>query len=307
MIARRSRGASAAGGGRLHPHRPRRRAARRRHRHGDGRDQPRPRARPSRTSRTPATARSPGRATARAAASTARSATSCPGYRKITDPAARAHVAAVWGVDPVDHPRPRHPGGRAAAVARHRRAARARCSCTASNVVVSAPNASVVRAALERLDLLVVSRLLPLRDRGTRRCRPARHPVGRGGGHHDEPRRPRSAPPPCARPRRSGVRDELWIMAELARRLEHRDASRSTPARSSTSCARASAGGIADYSGIDDALLDAGAPVHWPCPVGIARHPPPVRGLLRPPRRAGTHRRGRPRSRRRARSRTPAS
>ncbi len=31
---------------------------------------------------------------------------------------------------------------------------------------------------------------------------------------------------------------------------------------------RASAGGIADYSGIDDALLDAGAPVHWPCPVG---------------------------------------
>jgi assimilatory nitrate reductase catalytic subunit len=31
---------------------------------------------------------------------------------------------------------------------------------------------------------------------------------------------------------------------------------------------RASAGGVADYSGIDDALLDAGAPVHWPCPVG---------------------------------------
>ena len=23
-----------------------------------------------------------------------------PGYRKITDPAARAHVAGVWGVDP---------------------------------------------------------------------------------------------------------------------------------------------------------------------------------------------------------------
>ena len=29
-----------------------------------------------------------------------------PGYRSLTDPAARAHVAAVWGIDPDDLPMP---------------------------------------------------------------------------------------------------------------------------------------------------------------------------------------------------------
>src|SRR6185312_11987143 len=29
-----------------------------------------------------------------------------PGYRKLDDPAARAHVAAVWGIDPDELPRP---------------------------------------------------------------------------------------------------------------------------------------------------------------------------------------------------------
>ena len=28
-----------------------------------------------------------------------------PGYRRLDDPAARAHVAAVWGIDPEDLPR----------------------------------------------------------------------------------------------------------------------------------------------------------------------------------------------------------
>ena len=47
------------------------------------------------------------RATARAAASTARKPISCPAIRRIDDPAARQHVAAdVWGVPPRRSPGP---------------------------------------------------------------------------------------------------------------------------------------------------------------------------------------------------------
>jgi assimilatory nitrate reductase catalytic subunit len=189
-----------------------------------------------------------------------------PGYRKITDPAARAHVAAVWGVDPAVIPGAGIPAvellqalgtdGGPKALMVH-----------GSNVVVSAPNASTVRAGLERLDLLVVSDfflsetaaladvVLPVpqwaEEEGTMTNLEGR-----------VIRRRRALAPPA------GVRDELWIMAELARRLDA-PGTYSVHAREVfDELRRASAGGIADYSGIDDAMLDAGAPVHWPCPVG---------------------------------------
>ncbi|WP_397427924.1 molybdopterin oxidoreductase family protein, partial [Pseudolysinimonas sp.] len=79
-----------------------------------------------------------------------------PGYRKITDPAAREHVAAVWGVEPDSIPGPGVPAvellaelgapGRIRAFFVH-----------GSNVVISAPDAGAVRAGLQALDLLVVS------------------------------------------------------------------------------------------------------------------------------------------------------
>jgi len=49
---------------------------------------------------------SPDKATAKAAVSTARKPDQLPGYRKIDDPAARAHVAEVWGVEPDSIPGP---------------------------------------------------------------------------------------------------------------------------------------------------------------------------------------------------------
>ncbi|HEX5728107.1 molybdopterin oxidoreductase family protein [Microbacterium sp.] len=189
-----------------------------------------------------------------------------PGYRKITDPAARAHVAAVWGVDPSIIPGPGipavellqslgTPGGPRALLVH------------GSNVVVSAPNASVVRAGLERLDLLVVSDfflsetaaladvVLPVpqwaEEEGTMTNLEGR-----------VLRRRRALTPP------EGVRDELWILAELARRLDAPGTYAVDAREVFGELRRASAGGIADYSGIDDSLLDAGAPVHWPCPVG---------------------------------------
>jgi len=189
-----------------------------------------------------------------------------PGYRKITDSDARAHVAEVWGVDPAIIPGAGIPAvellkslgvdGGPRALLVH-----------GSNVVVSAPNASVVRAGLERLDLLVVSDfflsetaaladvVLPVpqwaEEEGTMTNLEGR-----------VIRRRRALAPPA------GVRDELWIMAELARRLDAPGTYSIDAREVFDELRRASAGGIADYSGIDDALLDAGAPVHWPCPVG---------------------------------------
>ena len=77
----------------------------------------------------------------------------------ITDPAARAHVAAVWGVDPDDLPGAGRAGRRAAGPARPRRAARA--AGARRNPVVSAPRTPTRAEALGRLDLLVVATSCP--------------------------------------------------------------------------------------------------------------------------------------------------
>ena len=80
-----------------------------------------------------------------------------PGYRMIDDPAARAHVAAVWGVDPDVAARHGRAGRTSCSTRSAPTAARARCSCSAPTCVVSAPNAAARRASGSRaLDLLVV-------------------------------------------------------------------------------------------------------------------------------------------------------
>src|SRR5690606_29184996 len=82
------------------------------------------------------------------------------GYRLISDPVARAHVAAVWGVDPESLPGPGIPaiellrrcgtpdGPRALLV-------------HGCNLVVSAPDADRVRERLGDLELLVVCDVVP--------------------------------------------------------------------------------------------------------------------------------------------------
>ncbi|NUR07240.1 MAG: molybdopterin-dependent oxidoreductase, partial [Nocardioidaceae bacterium] len=78
-----------------------------------------------------------------------------PGYRSIDDPAARAHVAGVWGVEPDSLP-----GKGVPAVDLLRRLGRAggirALFVHGSNPAVSAPDATVVRRRLASLDLLVV-------------------------------------------------------------------------------------------------------------------------------------------------------
>lgn len=77
-----------------------------------------------------------------------------PGYRKLDDPAARAHVAAVWGVDPDSLPGP----GRSAYELLDSLGGEVRALLlTGSNPVVSAPHAGHVTERLRSLDFLVVS------------------------------------------------------------------------------------------------------------------------------------------------------
>ncbi len=194
-----------------------------------------------------------------------------PGYRKIDDPAARAHVAAVWGVDPETLPGPGLPAVQLLRSLGAPTGPRA-LLVHGSNLVVSAPNASRVIDRLKSLDLLVVCDFVPsetalladvvlpvtqwAEEEGTMTSLEGR--VIR--------RRAAVAPP-------GEARSELWILAELARRLGAPEslAFPTDPAVVFDELARASAGGPADYSGLSHARLDAdeasgGPGLFWPVP-----------------------------------------
>ncbi|MHA7279160.1 molybdopterin oxidoreductase family protein [Arthrobacter sp. MDT2-2] len=194
-----------------------------------------------------------------------------PGYRKITDPAARAHVAAVWGVPEDAIPGPGLPA--VELLASLGQPGGTRCLFVhGANIAVSAPNASAVIDGLKSLDLLVVSDfflsetaaladiVLPVlqwaEEEGT-----VTNLEGR------VLRRRAAVPPPA------GARSELWLMQELARLLDAPSLFSDDPATMFDELARASAGGIADYSGLDYSVLDGGAAAYWPYPAGSTGTP----------------------------------
>ncbi|WP_427004243.1 molybdopterin oxidoreductase family protein [Pseudarthrobacter sp. H2] len=194
-----------------------------------------------------------------------------PGYRKITDPAARAHVAAVWGVPEALIPGPGLPAvellkslGQPDGV---------RCLFVhASNIAVASPDANSVLAGLRSLDFLVVcdffmsetaaeaDLVLPVlqwaEEEGT-----LTNLEGR------VLRRRRALAPPA------GARSELWIMARLAEALDAPSTFSEDPETVFEELRLASAGGLADYSGIDYAMLDRGEEAYWPYPVGSTGTP----------------------------------
>ncbi|WP_084780224.1 molybdopterin oxidoreductase family protein [Planobispora rosea] len=79
-----------------------------------------------------------------------------PGYRKIDDPAAREHVARVWGIDPDDIPGPGRSAYELLDVLGTDAGPRG-LLLFGSNPVISAPRAGHVAERLRSLDLLVVS------------------------------------------------------------------------------------------------------------------------------------------------------
>ena len=190
-----------------------------------------------------------------------------PGYRRIDDPAARAHVAAVWGVDADSLPGP----GPSAYELLDSLGAGDGLLVFGSNPAVSAPAAAHVVDRLRALDLLVVADALPSE---TAALADVVLPVTQwaeedGTMTNLEGRvllRQRAVDPPA------GVRTDLAVLRDLAIRLGQ-PADR-FPARAEAVFAelrRASAGGPADYSGVDYDRLRAGEALYWP--VRGAGHP----------------------------------
>ncbi|NIH82370.1 assimilatory nitrate reductase catalytic subunit [Amycolatopsis viridis] len=188
-----------------------------------------------------------------------------PGYRRIDDPAAREHVARVWGVDPASLPGP----GRSAyelldalGTATGPKA----MLVFGSNVVVSAPRSAHVVQRLRSLDLLVVADfvlsetaamadvVLPVtqwaEESGTMTNLEGRVLL-----------RQKAIDPP------DGVRTDLEVLSGLARRLGQ--PAQRFPVRAEAVFAElreASRGGLADYSGVTYDRLRDGEALHWPVP-----------------------------------------
>lgn len=185
-----------------------------------------------------------------------------PGYSSITDPARRAHVAAVWGIDPDDLPGPGVPAVELLRRLGTQNGPRA-LLVHASNIVVSAPNADAVKESLARLDFLVVCDFVPSE---TTEYAHVVLPVTQWAEEDGTMtnlegrviRRRRAIEPPGL------ARSELWILAELARRLGSASTFSPDPETTFNELARASRGGVADYSGITYARLE-GEGIHWPC------------------------------------------
>ena len=187
-----------------------------------------------------------------------------PGYRKLDDPAARAHVAAVWGVDPDELPRP----GRSAYELLHDLGTPNGPSALllmGSNPVVSAPRAGHVQKRLAALDHLVVADVVLSETAATADVvLPVAQWAEEDGTTTDLQgrvllRRRALDPPP-------GVRTDLHVLAGLAARLRPGPAFPVDPREAFDELRRASAGGAADYAGISYDRLEAGEALHWPCP-----------------------------------------
>ncbi|MFE6712537.1 molybdopterin oxidoreductase family protein [Streptomyces sp. NPDC057695] len=185
-----------------------------------------------------------------------------PGYRKLDDPAARAHVAGVWGVDPGTLPGP----GRSAyefldALGGDVRA----LLLMGSNPVVSAPRAAHVEERLRSLDFLAVADVvlsetaaladvvLPVtqwaEETGTMTNLEGRVLLRR-----------RALTPPA------GVRSDLEVLHALAGLLGWEKGFPAEPEEVFEELRRASAGGPADYSGISYRRIEEEQGVFWPCP-----------------------------------------
>ncbi|MGW6565178.1 molybdopterin oxidoreductase family protein [Streptomyces sp. NPDC054975] len=185
-----------------------------------------------------------------------------PGYRKLDDPAARAHVAGVWGVDPDSLPGP----GRSAYELLDALGGDVKALLLmGSNPVVSAPRAAHIEGRLRSLDFLAVADVV-LSE--TAELADVVLPVTQwaeetGTTTNLEGRvlmRRRAITPP------EGVRTDLEVLHGLAGLLGHEKGFPTDPEEVFDELRRASAGGPADYSGISYRRLREENGVFWPCP-----------------------------------------
>ncbi|WNG40488.1 molybdopterin oxidoreductase family protein [Archangium violaceum] len=188
-----------------------------------------------------------------------------PGYRKIDDPAARRHLAAVWGIREEELPGPGLSAYELLASIGQERGIRA-LLVIGSNMVVSAPNAREIESRLRSLDFLAVADfflsetaaladvVLPAaqwaEEEGTMTNLEGRVIL----------RRRAFEPPP-------GVRTDIEILCALAERLgKGSHFPFNEPRQVFDELRRASAGGPADYAGVTYERIAASGGLFWPCP-----------------------------------------
>ena len=211
-----------------------------------------------------ATARSPARATARGAASTARRPTSCPATAGSPTPPTGRTWPRCGGSTPTSCRVPACPPSRCSTGSGTPGGVRA-LIVMASNIAVSAPDAGRVRHRLEALDHLVVSDIFlsetaELADVVLPTAQWAEEEGTMTNLEGRVLRRRRALPPP------EGVVDDLTVIKLLADRLGRGDHFSADPRTVFDELRRASAGGLADYSGITYERISAEQGVFWPCP-----------------------------------------
>lgn len=187
-----------------------------------------------------------------------------PGYRKIDNPEHRSYIAGVWGIDEPDLPGPGRSAYELLDTMGTEGGVRA-LLVMASNIAVSAPRAGHVQERLDALDFLVVSDLflsetaqradvvLPstqwAEEEGTMTNLEGRVLLRRGA----------MSPAP-------GVWSDAKILTAIAERLGCGKFFTAEPRAIFEELRRASAGGLADYSGITYERIVQEDGVFWPCP-----------------------------------------
>ncbi|GAA4602291.1 assimilatory nitrate reductase catalytic subunit [Actinoplanes octamycinicus] len=187
-----------------------------------------------------------------------------PGYRRLDDPAARAHVAAVWGVDPAELPQPGRSAYEMISAIGEEGGVRV-LLVLASNLVVSAPHTANVVDRLRALDFLVVSDIFrsetaELADVVLPTAQWAEEEGTMTNLEGRVIRRTRALPPPPM------VKTDLTVLTDLAGLLGRGEFFTDQPRAVFEELRRASAGGVADYAGISYERIESEDGVFWPCP-----------------------------------------
>jgi assimilatory nitrate reductase catalytic subunit len=187
-----------------------------------------------------------------------------PGYRLIENPEHRAAVAKIWGVAPESLPGKGKsayelldslgPAGGVRALL-----------VFGSNVVVASPHASHIAAKLKQLELLVVCDAF---ENETAESAHVLLPVAQFAEEQGTLTNleGRVILREQVRPAPEGVKTDLEIMAELAKRLGVSGFEFDGPEAVFDELRRATAGATADYSGISYGRIRAENGVFWPCP-----------------------------------------
>jgi assimilatory nitrate reductase catalytic subunit len=187
-----------------------------------------------------------------------------PGYRRLDNPRHRSEVAAIWGIDAAELPKP----GLTACELLDSAGADGGIEgllVMGSNVVVAAPASVPLIERLAKLDLLVVADLflsetaaiadvvLPVaqwaEEEGTMTSLEGRIIL----------RRRVKAPP-------EGVWTDNQVLKALADRLGRGDRFTANTREIFDELRLATAGAVADYSGVSYERIDAEDGVFWPCP-----------------------------------------